>query len=107
MSELRLGGRCMRHPLNILPCEKCAAEPSQKVVRVLTVDQVRAMLHAKVLELGNPRNGHGGQRPLAARLGVSQTFLSDVLNGKREPTGPILESLGLERVVTYRTKESP
>lgn len=104
MSELRFGGRCSRHPLNILPCEKCAAEHKPQAVRVLTAEQVREMLHAMARELGNPRNGHGGQKPLAEHLGVSESFLSDVLNGKREPTGQILESLGLERIVTYRRK---
>lgn len=68
----------------------------------LTSADVRAMLDAMAKELGNPRNGHGGQKPLAAKLGVSDTFLSDVLNGKREPTDAILLPLGLQRVVIYR-----
>lgn len=104
MTELRFGGRCSRHPLNILPCVKCAIEHEPQPVRVLTAEQVRDMLHAMVRELGNPRNGHGGQKPLAEHLGVSESFLSDVLNGRREPTEAILQPLGLERVVTYRRK---
>ena len=46
----------------------------------------------------------GTQVALAERLGVSQAYLSDVLNGRRDPGESILGPLGLERVVIYRRK---
>lgn len=50
---------------------------------------------------------HGGtQKELAEEIGVSQAFLSDVLAGHREPTGKILDYLGLERVTVYRRKRA-
>jgi lambda repressor-like predicted transcriptional regulator len=56
----------------------------------------------KILE--QRRNG----RTIAAlsrELGVSPAYLSDVLNGNREPGPKIIDALGLERVVTYRKKK--
>ena len=44
----------------------------------------------------------GGQKNFAESAGVSQQYVSDVLNGKREPGGAILDALNIERVVTYR-----
>jgi len=44
------------------------------------------------------------QTAVAAELGVSSAYLSDVLNGRKEPGAGILEPLGVERVVTYRRK---
>jgi len=46
----------------------------------------------------------GTQKALADHLGVSDAYLSDVLNGRKDPGESILEPLGLERVVTYRRK---
>ena len=100
MNELRFGGRCERH-LSVKPCAQCAAEHRPQP-HDLTGSDVRAMLDAMAKELGHPRNGHGGQKLLAGKLGVSESFLSDVLNGRREPTDAILKPLGLERVVIYR-----
>ncbi len=48
----------------------------------------------------------GSQKDLAARIGVSPTYISDVLNERKEPGEGILEPLGLERVVTYRRKKA-
>ena len=44
------------------------------------------------------------QTQLAARIGVSVPFLNDILHGKREPSGKVLEWLGFERHVEYRLK---
>lgn len=44
----------------------------------------------------------GGQKILAQKLGVSEAYLSDVINGRREPADKLLSALGMERVVTYR-----
>lgn len=46
----------------------------------------------------------GSQKQTALEAGCSPAFLSDVLRGRREPSGPILDALGLERVVYYRAK---
>ena len=44
----------------------------------------------------------GSQRALARELGVSEAYLSDIINGRRDPGRKILKALGLERVVDYR-----
>lgn len=44
----------------------------------------------------------GSQKALADELGVSDTYLSDVINGRKEPGDAILVPLGWERIVTYR-----
>ena len=38
----------------------------------------------------------------AAQIGIHQSYLSDVLNGRRDPGKSILAALGYERVVLYR-----
>ena len=42
------------------------------------------------------------QAELAVDLGVSEPFVSLVLNGQRRPTGRLLKWLGLEQIVTYK-----
>jgi transcriptional regulator with XRE-family HTH domain len=44
----------------------------------------------------------GSQRALADKIGVSAPYLSDVLNGNRNPGPKVLAYLGLER--HYRKK---
>lgn len=63
----------------------------------MTADDVRTMLRAY--------KGKTEQKSFALKIGCSQQFLSDVLTGRRDPTGPVLEYLGLERWVTYRRKK--
>lgn len=46
----------------------------------------------------------GSQRAYAEQIGVSQTYLSDVLTGNRAPGEKILNALSLEAVVMYREK---
>ena len=46
------------------------------------------------------------QTELAREFGVSPSYLSDVLSGRREPGASILEPLGLRRVVTYKKAKS-
>jgi DNA-binding transcriptional regulator YdaS (Cro superfamily) len=43
----------------------------------------------------------GGQAAWAARHGLSASYVSDVLNGRRDPGESILRALGLARVVRY------
>lgn len=47
----------------------------------------------------------GTQKDIAARLGVSATYLGEVLRGIKEPGPKILAAMGLERVVTYQRKK--
>jgi DNA-binding transcriptional regulator YdaS (Cro superfamily) len=49
---------------------------------------------------------HGSQRKAAKALGLNETVLSDVLNGRKQITERMLQVAGFERVrevaVTYR-----
>ncbi|HEX6827265.1 MAG TPA: hypothetical protein VF077_13180 [Nitrospiraceae bacterium] len=45
---------------------------------------------------------HGGQRPLARWLNVSEAHLSEVLRGRREAGQTMAKALGLVREVSYK-----
>jgi len=92
VADLRIGGRCERH-LSVKPCKQCAVEVMEP--QQLTLRDVLRRLHRLI--------GDGTQKDAAEKLGVSQQYLSDVLNEAREPGPLILAGLGIERVVTYRT----
>ena len=49
----------------------------------MNAEGVRKLLRMEVAE-------HDSQKALAARIGVTQTFLSDIINGRREPSGKVL-----------------
>ena len=53
------------------------------------------------LEFIRGKLGGTTQCALAAELGISPTYLSDVIHGRKEPGAKICEALGLKRVVTY------
>lgn len=63
----------------------------------LNATQLRTLLAAHA----SAATPNGKQKELAKMIGISESFLSDVLAGRREPTGKILEFFGYERVVTY------
>lgn len=44
----------------------------------------------------------GSQKQFAKEAGISEQYLSDVLNGRRDVGDKILKWFGLERVVYYR-----
>ena len=44
------------------------------------------------------------QRELAGELDISVQYLSDILNGRREPGPKILSALGIERRITYEPR---
>ena len=48
----------------------------------------------------------GGQKHWADHKGVSEQYLSDVLNARKEPGPLILEALGLRRVVSYERRNA-
>lgn len=56
---------------------------------------IRPLLRRRAKKLGT-------QHKLAYLLGVHPAYLSDVMNGRKEPGPSIYEPLGYERVVTYR-----
>ena len=47
----------------------------------------------------------GSQKAFAARLGISEQYLTDVLKRRREPGEKILKPLGFRRIVTYERVE--
>lgn len=46
----------------------------------------------------------GSQKNFAQQQGLSEQYVSDVLNRRREPGQKMLDALGLERIVGYREK---
>lgn len=44
------------------------------------------------------------QKDIARKAGLSTAFVNDVLNARREPSGKLLDWMGLERIVLYRVK---
>lgn len=64
----------------------------------MTVEDVRRRLRYLIADMG------GKQTSLAAELGCSDAYLSQVLSGKKPPSNAMLDAVGLERVtrVTYR-----
>jgi transcriptional regulator with XRE-family HTH domain len=54
-----------------------------------------------VKELYEMVEREGNQKKLAEKLGISEQYLSDVLNGHSEPGESIYHALGYVRVVTY------
>lgn len=65
---------------------------------MLTEQEVMDRLRAAVAAAGS-------QKVYAESIGVSQAYLSDVLNGNRAPGEKILIALGLEAVIMYRVKD--
>ena len=59
----------------------------------ITQDQVIAHLRAIAKT--------GTQSSLAAKIGISRSFMSEVINGTRPPTGRILDYLGLQSRTVY------
>ena len=50
---------------------------------------------------------YGSQKALADEMGITASYLSDILNGKRDPGKSVLDWLGLERsaVLVYTKKK--
>lgn len=47
---------------------------------------------------------HGSQRAFAALVGISTSYLNDVLHKKRRVNDALLKQLGFERVEYYRQR---
>ena len=65
------------------------------VVTIMTDTQVRALIRAKVRELGS-------QMALARLAKVSPQYLTDVLKGRRTAGAKLLKAIGYELVREYR-----
>lgn len=55
-----------------------------------------------VVDMLAKKRGARPWRELAAEIGCSAAYLSDVINGRREPGPKILDFLGLERVLVKK-----
>jgi transcriptional regulator with XRE-family HTH domain len=62
----------------------------------MNADEVRNQLREKI--------GNGTQAEYAKKLGISATYLSEILRGFREPAAVVLDRLGLTREVIYLPK---
>lgn len=62
--------------------------------RYLTLEQLRAHVRRQI--------SGSTQAAYAKCCGISSAYLSDVLQGRREPGSKMLAALGFERVVTYK-----
>src|SRR3954470_23451025 len=63
----------------------------------MTLDQVRALLRQECEKAG-------GQKKWADAHGVSAAYVSDVIQGRKEPGVSLLDGLGLERRMIYVKK---
>ena len=50
----------------------------------------------------------GGQRPFAQQIGVTPSYINDIVNKRRLLSDRILATIGIERIVTfeYRQKDT-
>lgn len=67
-------------------------------MKTYTSEQVRELLG------GHLDRTKTTQLEFSRDIGISPQHLCDVLKGRREPFGAILDYFGLERSVTYRRK---
>ena len=62
---------------------------------LLRTSQVKQRLIKRAQQLGS-------QKALAAELGISQQYLSDIFLGKREISYQLAEKLGLKKIIYFR-----
>lgn len=60
-----------------------------------TAQDVRAMLRRKAIKAGSYEH-------LSREINVSNTYISNVVNGVQNPGPAILQALGFEKIVLYR-----
>lgn len=70
------------------------------MAETFTAVEVRSMILDEVSDWGS-------QKALAARMGVSPAYLSDVLSQRREPGPKIAAYFDLQRVILYRAEIRP
>ena len=66
-------------------------------MELFTNDDILAKIKASCAEAGS-------QRAWAERLGLSASYVTDVLKGRRRPGGSMLDAIECERVEGYRKK---
>lgn len=64
-------------------------------------------LDAFLERLGENCRIFGGQRNYAAKIGVSEQYLSDVLKKRRDPGDKMLSGMRMEKIVRYKYKATP
>jgi hypothetical protein len=64
----------------------------------MTAEEVRDLIRLACKDAG-------AIKAWAAKHGISGAYVGDVLLGRREPAGKILDALGLIKVVTYRVRD--
>lgn len=62
---------------------------------LLRTSQVKQRLITRAQQLGS-------QKALAAELGISQQYLSDIFLGKREISCQLADKLGLKKIIYFR-----
>jgi transcriptional regulator with XRE-family HTH domain len=63
-----------------------------------TADEVREQLREQL-------KAHGSLTAYARAIGITATYLSDILAGKRDPTDRVCEAIGLTRLTVYVPKQ--
>ena len=61
-------------------------------MQIVDESEVRKMIRREIKSFGS-------QRAFAAHLGVSAVFVNDIVRGNREPSGKVLQHLGLSKSV--------
>ena len=59
------------------------------------------MTHAQLIRSLKSQCAESTLRAVATRLGITASYLSDTINGRRDPGPKLLTGLGLSRRVTY------
>lgn len=65
----------------------------------------KPLTQSQVIELLRKRQGGRPAARLAQELKISAAYLSEILNGTREPGPSVLDKIGLHRIVLYEVKE--
>lgn len=63
--------------------------------RLMSLEEFRAFLAAECQKAG-------GQEAFSEKTGISQSYISQILNGRQEPGPSVLAALEFEKVVLYR-----
>ena len=66
----------------------------------LSIEDVRKRILYRIADCG------GKQMALAAKLGVTQSFISAVIAGKKKPSEKILREIGVRQVVLFEDVNS-
>lgn len=65
---------------------------------MMTIEEFRAYLAAECQKAG-------GQGVFSEKTGISQSYISQILNGRQEPGPSVLAALGKRKIVFYGDEE--